>query len=73
MQLKPAQIIFLQSQVIIYSHLGFHNSSLLLQSKIVHEHLLLLKNFVDQLFQLHNLGLIFVQLQFKALFSGLKI
>jgi hypothetical protein len=37
-------------------HFGFHNSSLLLQSKIVSEHTILLKNFVDQQFQLHNLG-----------------
>jgi|694.fasta_scaffold59692_4 hypothetical protein len=44
-----------------------------MESEIVREHLILLKNFVDQLFQLHNLVLIFVQLQFKALFSGLKI
>jgi hypothetical protein len=36
------------------SHFGFYNSSVLLQPKIVREHLILLKNFVDQRFQLPN-------------------
>ena len=43
-----------------YSHFVFQNSSLSFQSKTVREHLILLKNFVDQQFLLRILGLIFM-------------